>query len=365
MRGGALRKVKDALKAWCDSERSLGHELGADDLLDQFSLDVEDLIWHLSKTEGEDAALLDREIEEDDEEAKAEKERVRGQRQSLLQGRQFLESLTVGRQNRQYHKQSLLQWCEVVERKPDLVFPMSEEESRLLMKLGWQSFDRLFYLISHGSVEQLRQFVADPVEFMKHREELPVVATDAVPVYLDVATGKILVPLSCLDAAKKRRLAKRRGLEPEQLDEDIHLVAEGASRGEKDRMTWICRQVLYNAFKKGTAEEPAPRVYGEMLPSILLVHCSTFCRLENMCRETETWKEDEEFEWQGKPVVRKAGDKIPPNIMASWRKVDADYPGLLDSEDPDLLIWGSLNAYQNEVACAGPARGKRPLGPKP
>ena len=107
----------------------------------------------------------------------------------------------------------------------------------MLVNTGWQSFDRLCYILAYGSEEDLSSFVADPAKWIKHREEMPIAAHDAVPVYLDISTGKILVSTGVLDAISKCRLAKKHGKEPEEITEDIHLVAEGASRGEKDRMT--------------------------------------------------------------------------------------------------------------------------------
>ncbi len=90
------------------------------------------------------------------------------------------------------------------------------------------------------------------------------------------------------------------------------------------------------------------RVRGDMLPSILLVPGTVFCRLENICRETDTWLEDEDFWWQGKHVVRKAGDPVPHALMKSWRAARAKDPAAFEKDD--VLVWSSLNAYQNEVA---------------
>jgi len=217
------------------------------------------------------------------------------------------------------------------------------------MKLGWQSFDRVCHILAYGSEEDLADFVADPAEFIKHREDLPICAHDAVPVYLDISTGKILVSTSVLDAISKRRLAKKRGQQPEELTEDVHLVAEGASRQDKDRLTWLCRQVCYNYFKKGSPEQPAPRIKGQMLRSILFVNCATFCRLELICRHSKTWLEDQDFFLNGAHVVRKKGDKVPANLMKSWVEERDRHPELFEK---GVLVWGSPNAYQNEVACS-------------
>ena len=217
------------------------------------------------------------------------------------------------------------------------------------MQLGWQSWDRLCYILAYGSEEDLKDFVAYPADFIKHREDLPIAAHDAVPVYLDISTGKILVSTSVLDAICKRRLAKSKGLEPEELDEDAHLIAEGGSRGEKDRMTWLCRQGCYGYFKKGKPGQQAPRIKGVMLDSILFVNCDTFCQLENICRFTNTWLYDEDFWLNGRHVVRKAGDKVPAGLLKTWRQERDRSPELFEQ---GVLVWGSPNAYQNEVACS-------------
>ena len=222
-----------------------------------------------------------------------------------------------------------------------------------MTKLGWQSFDRLCYILAYGTEKQLENFVAKPEVFVETREDLPIAASDAVPVYLDISTGKILVSTSVLDAAAKRRLAKKKGQEPEELTENVHIIAEGASRQDKDRLTWICRQICYNYFKKGSKEKPAPRIRGDMLSSILLVHCSTFCRVENICPETDTWLEDEEFWLNGVHTVRKAGDKVPATLMRPWRDLREREPELFEK---GVLVWGSLNAYQNEVVCAAQSK---------
>lgn len=395
-RGGTLREQKEAVNAWCQLEMSRGHELAGEDLLDQMQLECEDLIFQIEnqRKAAEALPLEDQpateaaplggqsEAAQGDEAreirtqlmvvnpAAAQKEREQlveyarkeflEQEPKLQAAKDFLSKGMHSKQSRLYHKMQLLMHCSVVERKPDLVFPMSEDESRLLVQLGWQSFDRLVFILAYGSAEVLKDFVAKPEEFIKHRDSLPIIASDAVPVYLDVATGKILVPLTMLDAACKRRMAKKRGLEPEELHEDLHITAEGASRGEKDRLTWICTQCLHHYFQKpGKSEtgeeEPAEKVRGVMMPSILLVQCSTFCRLENICPTTNTWLEDEEFVWNGKKVMRKAGDPVPKNLMQSWRQARRENPELFQETEngrPEILIWGSLNAYQNEVVCA-------------
>ena len=226
---------------------------------------------------------------------------------------------------------------------------LHKAESRLLMKLGWQSFDRICYFLSYGSEAELKDFVANPAEFIKHREDLPIVASDAVPVYLDISTGKVLVPAKVLDASARRQLAKRKGLQPEELTEDIHLVAEGASRQDKDRLTWLCRQNLNHYFKKVKPGVPAVRVAGRMLDSILFVHCSTVIRLEDICPFTDTYLKDQNMVINGKKVDKKKGEKVHPQLLKPWRELRRKRPDLFQQ---GVRVWGSPNAYQNEPSCS-------------
>ena len=71
-----------------------------------------------------------------------------------------------------------------------------------------------------------------------------------------------MVSTSVLDAAARRRLAKSKGKEPEELTEDVHIIAEGASRQDKDRLTWIHRWRVDNYFRKAREGKPAPRIVG-------------------------------------------------------------------------------------------------------
>ena len=118
--GGLLKEEKETLRVWSKKEMDLGHELGGDDLLDQYQLEIEDLIFYLEKEVKEWDALSD-------EEAREQSVKMSEKTQKLQAAKSFLERGLSRKQTKAYHKQQLLQFCEVVERKPDLVFPITEE----------------------------------------------------------------------------------------------------------------------------------------------------------------------------------------------------------------------------------------------
>ena len=118
-------------------------------------------------------------------------------------------------------------------------------------------------------------------------------ATDAIPVYLDLSTGNVSVPSEHLDnknASNRRRVAAKKDPLCHGMGVDLSrgtscVDAEGPSRGEKDRLTLIQRNCLEGIFKQlGEGE-----VYKErILDSILLVPCSQPVRMEDIT-SARTW----------------------------------------------------------------------------
>ena len=329
LHGGKLRACKEKVKDFCKAEMSLGHDLCGYDLLDQYELEVDELVFNLQKIEPEQISEQDK--------------------SKLEAGLHFLGTGRVSRQARAFTQQMLLLYCGVVERKPDLVFPMTTAESKLVCNLSWQSFDRVCYCLSYGSEETLSDFVGDPRTFMKNVETLAIAASDAVPVYLDISTHKVLVAAKVLDLAARRRLAQRQGIQPESIPEELHITASGESRQDKDRLTWVCRQGLLNYFQKVRPGKKAPpRVQGKILKSILVVHCSTHCFLDWICPHTNTWLVAQDFWEEGKHVLRKVGDPVPATLMKSWRQQRSKNPELFER----IYLMGQKKAYMDEIICS-------------
>ena len=126
--GGIHRPEKDKVREWLQKEESFGHTPNALDLLDQFQLELEDLIFNLEKEEPAWTAILDKlDSEEAREEGFVEQvEAAAAGREKLASARLLLSRGFASKQNRGYHKQQLLCFTEKVERKPDLIFPMTE-----------------------------------------------------------------------------------------------------------------------------------------------------------------------------------------------------------------------------------------------
>ncbi len=63
--------------------------------------------------------------------------------------------------------------------------------------------------------------MANPAKFFEQRKNLAVLVSDAVPIYPDTAN--------------RRRIAKAKGMEPEELTDDVHIVAEGEPPEEETK----------------------------------------------------------------------------------------------------------------------------------
>ena len=121
-------------------------------------------------------------------------------------------------------------------RWPGNVEPLKPEETDLILRLTWGSWDWLVHSLATGTAEELREYFprsfalsyveerAKPAAEREKKFTLDVEARDAVPVYLDCSTGKILVSFSSLDEAIERyHLTKDVQKEREERDhQDTH-----------------------------------------------------------------------------------------------------------------------------------------------
>ena len=91
------------------------------------------------------------------------------------------------------------------------VVPFTPAENDCICMLSWQSWDFLIFLLATGNPIDLRGYMCEAEAFCQpeNRKTLVVVAQDAVPVYLDLSTGKILVTADMLDTLNHRRVAKK------------------------------------------------------------------------------------------------------------------------------------------------------------
>ena len=150
---------------------------------------------------------------------------------------------------RKSYRAKLAAVCELVDRKPGNMSTYTAEENQLICELTWQSFDYLIQLLKYGSKEEIMPIIADASLWIENREQTVIHARDAVPVYLDTGVGRVLIPASELDKRNQRDRARAKGepgSELPQLSRSKAVDVQGSGRSEKDRLTWIQRNSLWN-----------------------------------------------------------------------------------------------------------------------
>ena len=156
---------------------------------------------------------------------------------------------------------------------------------------------------------------------VQNRKDIVVSFQDAVPAYLDLSVGKVLVRYAALDERLARRLRKK-------CEEDNALCdrpafesvvkpsdACGSSRREKNRVTFFCRQHITGLF------HPDATIEGHIGCSVLLVPAAKPVRLEDMShQEPSYWLRERNFNIDGVPFHVKFGDPVGA-LGSDWRKV--------------------------------------------
>ena len=242
-----------------------------------------------------------------------------------------------------YRRHRLAWVCDLFSRVPSNVMPMTAEEANLVCELTLQSFDSLLHSLHTKSGQELAPFVADPDAWVQNRKRTALLMRDAVPVYLDCSTGKILVPMERLSAERQKimrsSLPGKRSL---TLDYTSPNEAQGATRKDKNRLTWICRQAIHGLFDCTPGSLPE----GKILPSVLLVPGSQPARLEDMSlQEPSVWLRTHNVIVDCKLIERVEGAKVG-QLARGWRDLRRERPGFFSGE---VLIWFQREVTMDEV----------------
>ena len=204
------------------------------------------------------------------------------------------------------------------------------------------SWDRALWLAGAAPEDQLKNVVAVPADFIKHRKEVALIFTDQVPVWVArQGQKKVFAAHEKVRSSKESRkvrgghVMKASDIQPSQMmPEKIQELAdkqaaEGMSQtrsgagavkeDEKFRVTLELRHAVLN-YCAGPEATP---IYVELPP--ILVMYGVHCRMSNIGPD-RCWLQDEEFYIGHEHVVRKAGQKIPGHLMENWLDLRDERP---------------------------------------
>ena len=245
--------------------------------------------------------------------------------------------------------------------KPQRMLKISSEEEQARCKCTWQMFDRALWVAAFADEELLADIVADPKEFIKNREDIVIGASDQVPYWCTLGPRKQLYLQSEVSKSKKERTSKENlaghssqisqtlsteleGLEDEEETQKMTQTrGEEASENSKLRITLEMRQLVYNYFKPGADPVGA-------LGVMLVIFPGTHARLDNI-GEDGCFIKDEQFDYAGKRVVRRAGQNAR-GLMKSFVALRKDCPDLFKNlvvmQQPAAFIDGILHHWSLE-----------------
>ena len=149
-------------------------------------------------------------------------------------------------------------------RKKQRVTSLSKVQEEELVLQGWQCWDSLLYKCGHGTVAELRDYVADPERFVTKRKEITISMSDQIPVWIKADGDRCLVRRSVTTAqrlAKRRRTSRKKvaagEMQTEAADEQPMTTKRtpGNTANSRYRVTLIARQVIHNYFRPETAPQ--------------------------------------------------------------------------------------------------------------
>ena len=226
-------------------------------------------------------------------------------------------------------------------------------------KMSWQTVDFFIELASKGSSAELAEFVARPDEFQERRESTSFVVMDQTALWLKLRGEERVIACSdelddhrCLRNLK-RKLNGARGSENKQvLDELVEVatnnksfrdeqVAQYTTAGDKYRLTLVNISGVEGWFNPRVQPRPLKK------RGILLVPCSSHCRLEDIGKDG-TWLRDWSHKCSdGTEKHYVQGTKVG-NLMQGWRNARDNYEGS-PSWASEFLVWGQPRAWTDEL----------------
>ena len=228
----------------------------------------------------------------------------------------------------------------------------------------WATSDRFIHLVSRGTVEDLRIHVANPEEFIEHREDTTVVVVDATALWLKLrGEERVFVSESerASQAARKRISRAFKKLDKAKPDavaafeamkaayhthhEENQPMVEAAysSAGDKYRLSLINISAVEDWFKPSASPKPVKK------KSILLVPSSKHVKIGDIDLETRRFKHDVEYKNNFGDTIKFSKGESSGNLLSGWIE------GLLKFEPEErakflenIEIWGQPRAWTDE-----------------
>lgn len=284
---GAGRKSRlsflyPGVKSWFETMRSFGHWVDKPDLVLEWSRLATEWLRRMSVKEAESGLAADEVL-----------------RKAAVTKK--VENLECSNSHREKMADRLQAFCKARFLKPQRVVRLTLDEEAARCEQTWRCYDAVLHDVAFEKSARLKLF-ADEAQAAEHLHEVSLLYSDQVPFWIKIGVSKQLYAES--EVKKKSKVKKP----------DEHFSqkrAAGQAEQSRFRVTLELTQVVRGYFSEG---DPV----GEIGKSSLVVS-GCHARLSNIS-DAETWIEDEAFTFQGREVLRKAGQSTR-GVMRSWVKL--------------------------------------------
>ncbi|CAE7488170.1 unnamed protein product [Symbiodinium sp. CCMP2592] len=277
-----LQPVWSETRAWALNEEASQHVLTSTDLLMDFEERLDKAI--AVRQAEQEKGLLDQ---------TGEKELA-----AMVQKK---DSLANKPKQRSKYQVLLLAKCGLRNRSCQQTANLSKEDEKARLDLSWRLWDLLLEQAA-SPTPQSDLPVASPEQWTIKRAETAITMSDQVPAWLKPTPGKALTSVVRLKLASEQSKA------------------------------------VQNFFA------PDRQPVGVVMPTILVTY-GKHCRLENISQEG-TWIKSECFQVGSKTVRRRAGQRVPGQVMRTWRKLRQTQPHLFDGS---VRVWCQPAAVVDSV----------------
>ena len=335
--GGVYKKLKE----WLKDERIHGHEV-------RMKVLTQRLIFQLEYERDQQLVL------QEHNSTKSFAPTFESCREKLT----FLQVVNPSKRQVQWIADKVMPSIGASTRTPNRLSDKNAKFDFIKCKTSWQTVDFFVDLVARGTEEELIEFVRDTEIFIKNRKSTSFVVVDQTALWLKLrGEERVVASLEEAGHDAKMRKAKRKWHQTEkerQSQVATELVevtndnptfrgqcsGQYTTAGDKYRLTLVNLSGVEGWFN------PSVEPRGIKKKGVLIVPCSTHCRLEDISAEGK-WVRDWSHMCSDGTLKHYKQDHNVGSLMCGWRAArdQAERPAWMD----EFLVWGQPRAWTDEL----------------
>ena len=198
------QQIIQLTKSWHEQERRMGHDVDATDILNDY-IDRCEYTFRLMEQRGRS---LGKDWSQEEKDWTAD---VKRRWETLRNG---------SKDTRVNFTKRLLAKMNAKIRTPSRSSPLTVQEEKIRCEETWKAFDYALWLAGCADKAELADFVADPEQFILHREDTWLLFSDQIPFWVKIGKRKIVCSeFETQSKSKRRKLAALKGNQSQKQEE--------------------------------------------------------------------------------------------------------------------------------------------------